>query len=472
MIINSGFVVALSLLTTLQYLAVASILSTEDYGFWGFLAAALTSLLWLKQVGVIDKYVQQDDPDDEVAFQKAFTLELIVTLGFMGLMLAAIPLLAFVYGMNGVVAPGLVLAAGVPALAFQAPFWIFLRRMQFVQQRVLESVGPVVSFIVTIALAVGGAGYWSLVIGLVAGNWVAAIACVVVSPYPLRLRFDRATARRYLDFSWPMFVAGISIVLMAQVPILVATDALGLAAVGAIALANLIPSYARQASDIVTQTMYPGICAVKDRTDLLLEAFTKSNRFGILWGVPVGVGMALFAAPIVEFVIGEKWEFAVGLLQIVGLATALNQFGFNWTAFYRALDRTKPIAVAHVLQAVAICAIATPMMAAWGLDGLAAGIAISTAIYALVRLYYLAQLFPVRGIVRQTLRAMVPSAAGAAAVLSMRALAGDGGLELALAELALYLAVVGGASVLAEGALVREAVGYLRKRPQARPAAA
>ena len=43
---------------------------------FGVLAAVLGTLLWLKQVGIGDKYVQQDDDDQERAFQLAFTLEL------------------------------------------------------------------------------------------------------------------------------------------------------------------------------------------------------------------------------------------------------------------------------------------------------------------------------------------------------------------------------------------------------------
>ena len=48
---------------------------TSDYGVWGVLSIALAGLFWFKQVGVGDKYVQQDEPDQELAFQKAFTLE-------------------------------------------------------------------------------------------------------------------------------------------------------------------------------------------------------------------------------------------------------------------------------------------------------------------------------------------------------------------------------------------------------------
>ena len=472
-IINGGFLVGLSILSMLKGFIVAAILSTTDYGLWGFLAAALGSLYWLKQIGIADKFIQQDEGDEELAFQRAFTLEAIVNGVFLLLILGVIPLLAFVYGLDEVVAPGLVLAATVPAATLQTPLWIFVRRMQFLKQRLLQSISPIVGFVVTIAMAVAGYGYWSLVIGVLVGAWAAAVAVLIASPYRLRFRFDRATARSYFTFSWPLFIAGASIVAMTQLPVLVAAKAVGLAGVGAIALASLIPAYARQASDVVTQTMYPGVCAVKDRADLMLEAFTKSNRLGILWGAPLGVSLALFAPDLVDYVLGSKWEFAVGLLQAMGLVTAANQFGFNWTAFYRAIGVTRPIATASVIQAVAICAIAAPLLAVEGLDGFAIGMGIATAIYLVVRAYYLTKLFPGFSILRHSVRAHAPTVAGVLVVLGGRALlGGDRGVEVAIAELLLYALTVLAATLAAEGALVREALGYLRKRGRPQPTAA
>ena len=38
-----------------------------------------------------------------------------------------------------------------PLIALQTPIWVFYRRMEFRRQRILESVNPVVTFIVTVA---------------------------------------------------------------------------------------------------------------------------------------------------------------------------------------------------------------------------------------------------------------------------------------------------------------------------------
>jgi len=75
-LVNSGFTVAFSALSLLKGFILAAFLSRSDYGVWGIVVVSVGTLVWLKQVGIGDKYVQQDEDDQEAAFQKAFTLEL------------------------------------------------------------------------------------------------------------------------------------------------------------------------------------------------------------------------------------------------------------------------------------------------------------------------------------------------------------------------------------------------------------
>src|ERR1700712_2748368 len=76
-LINGAFLVGVDSLSVIKGFVVAGLVSTGDYGIWGILVVALGTLGWLKQVGVSDKYIQQEEADQEAAFQKAFSLEAI-----------------------------------------------------------------------------------------------------------------------------------------------------------------------------------------------------------------------------------------------------------------------------------------------------------------------------------------------------------------------------------------------------------
>jgi O-antigen/teichoic acid export membrane protein len=465
-IITGAFLAALNALGIVKGLLVAALLTTTEYGVWGVLFVTLNGLLWLKHVGVSDKYVQQEEPDQELAFQKAFTIEVLFSGALLVLLLAAVPALAAITGHDELIAPGLVLAAALPAGALAAPVWVFYRRMDFLRQRLLQSVDPVVGFVVTVVLALAGAGYWSLVVGIAAGAWCSALAALASSPYRLALRFDRGTLREYVGFSWPVLVATLAGMLIAQLSVLAGEAELGLAGAGAIALGATLVSYTDRIDQVITATLYPAICAVRDRTDLLFESFVKSNRLALMWGIPFGAGLSLFASDLVEFVIGEEWRPAVGLIQAFGIMAALNHIGFNWEAYYRARGDTRPLAVVTVITLVAFLVVVLPLLAADGLNGFALGMAVMAVVALAGRWFYVSRLFPGFAAARHAARAIAPTLPAAGAVLLVRlAESGERSFAMALGELALYLAVTAAFTLVLERPLLREVLGYLRRAP-------
>ena len=462
-IINTVFLVAVTVIGFLKGFLVAGFLTVEDYGFWGIIIVSVSTLTWLLSTGFANKFIQQEEEDQELAFQKAFTLEVIFGLIGLAIMALLLPPILLLYGKEELLPAALVFALYFPSAAFTAPLWVFYRQMDFVKQRLLEGLNPIVAFVVTIGLAIAGAGYWSLVLGVVIGAWASALAAIIYTPYPLRLRFDRETAREYIGFSWPLLIYGANGLIIAQVSVLLGTWQLGVAAVGAITLTATITQLAERVDQIVTGTLYPAICAMQDKTELLLETFVKSNRLALMWGMPFGVGIALFAGDIVHYGIGDKWELAIGVLQAFGLIAAANQIGFNWHSFYQARSETKPMAVVSGVMASVFLITVIPGMITWGLDGFSAGMAAMTIAGIAGRTYFLKQIFPGFKIFRHLVRAIAPTIPAAAAVGLMRLFDGDRSVEIALAEAALYLTVTVVATAAFERRLVAELTGYLRK---------
>ena len=462
-IVNAAFTIGVSLLALVKGFILAGFLSRADYGVWGVLAVSLGTLVLLKQVGISDKYVQQEDDDQELAFQRAFTMELLVTGAFVVLLLAALPLVAWVYGEPKLILPGAALVAILPAGLLQMPLFVHYRRMDFVRQRLLQSVDPVVAFAVSIALAVAGAGYWAFVAGILAGAWAAAAAAVLTSPFKLAIRYDRLTLRSYFGFSWPLFIAMLGSVVIAQSSALMTDLHLGLAAVGAITLAHTITQFAERVDHLITETLYPAICAVRDRVDLLQESFVKSNRLALMWSMPFGFGLTLFAPDLVDFAIGDQWQPAVVVLQVYGAAAALSGVAFNWDAYFRAVGDTKPMAVASMAAMVTFLVTAIPLLIEFGLPGFAAGIAAQAVAHMLCRAWFLSRLFRGFHYVGHALRAIVPTVPAILAVLLVRWVEeGDRTALMALGELAFYLGTIAACTVAFEGRLLREALGYLR----------
>lgn len=465
-LINGAFLAGVNGLSMLRGFIVAGFLTTAEYGVWGTVLSMLAVLFVLKQIGITDKYIQQDEDDQVRAYHVAFTFELVVTSGFAVLGTSLMVGAAVVYGHPEVLAPGLVLLLSMPALALQFPLAHFYRRMDFRKQRTLQAVDPLTAFVVTIALAVAGAGYWSMVIGTVAGAFAGAAAALANQPYRPKWVFDRSQVRGYFGFSWPILVAGLSAIVTGQGLLAIGQTELGLAGVGIIALVAQVSQVTDRADKAITDTMYPAICAVQGRVDLLMESFTTSNRLALMWAIPFGAGLALFADDLLVRVMGPEWADGVSLLQATAVALAIHQIGFNWTAFYRARGDTTPIAWAGLVGVVTFLVLVLPLTLSDGLDGLGLAVLLAELVYLPLRLFFLRRIFPRLDVVRHVARALLPSVLPVLVVLAARELHGGDGRTLgrALVEASVYALLTAACTIALERPLLREAIGYLRGR--------
>ncbi len=283
---------------------------------------------------------------------------------------ALAPVLAAAYDDNRLLGLTLAVTYLPVAFALQAPQWVFFKRMDYVRLRTLQVIVPLGTVIVAVPLLLAGVGVWALVIGPFCGNLAAVIAAWRASPYALRLRPDREAARRYLRFSWPVFVTAAIALLVAQGQIAVFGDPRRTCqAAGWITLAATLTRYADRADQILATTIYPAIVQVRDRVDVLEELFAKANRLTLIWAFPFGAGLALFGPDLIVFVLGDEWRGAIVLLGGLAIALGLQQIGYSWFAFYRARGESWPQAVESAVFGVSFAALAIPGALLWGVVG-------------------------------------------------------------------------------------------------------
>lgn len=469
-LLNGGFVGGAELLLVVQGIIVTAILGPEAIGLYGAVSATAVTITNLKRVGIDEEFVRQAEAEQEEEFQRAFTLDLSLSIVLSFVIAAAAPFVALAYDDDRLLALTLAVSYLPVAFSLQAPTWIFFRRMDFLRQRLLQVIVPVVTFAVTVPLAIAGVGVWSLVIGPFVANATAAVAAIAVSPYRLRIRRHRATASRYLRFSWPIFVSAVALLIVLQGQVLAFDLAEGLAAAGFITLAATLTRYADRVDRILASTIYPAICVVQDRPRTLAELYEKSNRLGLVWVVPFCAGLVLFTPDLVEFVLGDDWEPAVGLLQGMAVAAGLQQLGYNWFSFYRAANNPRPQAVESVVMVGSFLLLAVPGLFAWGFDGFVAGRIVGVLLMLAVRRHYVRELLPGVGLGRLAGRALAPVFGAVAAVVAVRlAFWGEREPAQAVAEIVLFIGATTALTWRFERGLLREAGGYLRRAPASAP---
>jgi O-antigen/teichoic acid export membrane protein len=471
MLINGGFQVGLVALSAVRGFVVAMFLSRSDYGLWGLIGLTIWTALGLKtQFGATEKYVQLSDEDEEPAFQRAFTVELLFAGAAAPLAIGVLLGVVAVTGDDRILVPSLILLLLLPATVMQFPLAVFYRKLDFRRQRMLQAVDPLVGTSVMIGLAAAGAGYWSFVIGTLAGAWAVALVVWQASPYRLALRYERGTLRQYLGFSWPLLVGGFATLGLFYGIYLEGNAVIGVAALGAFTLAGNIVQFTDQADDIITATLYPAVCAVKERLALLSEVFVKSNRLSLMWAVPFGVGVALFASDLARLILGPRWSAAVPVLAIMGLVTAVHHVGYNWGAFVKARGTTWPLAVSAVVVNSVVVGSSVFLMARYGVTGLGLAFALGEAVGFVIRGVWLVRFFPGVRILSHLVRAFAPTIVAAVPIILLHQIVGEERtLPAAAAVFALYVVLTLAATTALERPLIREAIGYMLRRAHSIP---
>ncbi|HYH58121.1 MAG TPA: oligosaccharide flippase family protein [Thermoleophilaceae bacterium] len=463
-VLNGVFMGGTQLLALAQGLIATAILGPAGIGLYGVVSITAMSVVELKRIGVDEGFVQQTEADQEAEFQKAFTVELMLA-GIAAAVIALLaPIVAWAYGDWRLFALTLAVAYLPVAFALQAPGWVFFRRMDFLRVRTLQAIVPVVSFVVAVPLLVADVGVWSLVIGPFVASVVAVVVAIRMSPYPLAIRFDREAVGRYARFSWPIFVSSAALLAVQQGQLLAFDIEGGLEAVGFITLALLLTRYADRADQVVTTTIYPAICAIRDRVPTLEDLFVKSGRLTLMWVGTFCAGLVLFAPDLVEFVVGDEWEPAVILIQGLAVAAALQQIGYSWFAFYRARGDSRPQAVESAVMVAAFAVLAVPALFVWGAEEFAWARVVAVLPVLLVRGVYVRRLLPGVSLPLLALRAAAPVLLGVAAALALR-LSWDGAREgwQAGAEIAVWVAATAAATYALERPLLRELRASLRR---------
>ena len=214
---NAVFLSGAEGLVLLQGLLATALLGPTAIGLYGIVATTAMTIVQLRRVGIDEAFVQQaGDADEEVEFQRAFTVELALGLVAALLIAALAPVLAVAYDDDRLLALTLAVAYLPVGFALQAPQWIFFRRMDYLRLRVLQAIVPLGTVAVATPLLLAGVGVWALVIGPFVRQRGRRGRRLAASPYPLRLRLDRAATRRYLRFSWPIFATSLGRALVAQ----------------------------------------------------------------------------------------------------------------------------------------------------------------------------------------------------------------------------------------------------------------
>lgn len=422
-VVNIVFGTVMQALAAVQSVIIGRLLGPEVMGIYALATGGVVIGTTLKNFGISQKLVQERETDLFTAYGVAFTLEIILAGGAFVLVGGVVgPVLAVAYHRPVLVPVVAALSLSVFTTAFlYLPAALPYREMNFVRRNLILSVGPAVTFAVTVPAAVKGLGIWSLVAGDLTGFTTAAVVMFTVGSVRPHIVLDRSLMRRFVRFGGPLWGASLLSTVSGWISTVVVSGLLGVPALGYFTLSQSWASQATQVDGFLSDTLYPALCSIQSSVARQRRAFTVACRLSMGWAAPVGAGMIVFASPVVHTLLGNRWAPAIFLMRAEGAGVMINSIAYSWNRFYSARGDNRPTLVASALAAFWLLAVFVPLTVVFGLHGVAGAIVLLTIGTYLLRRHYLSRIFDDLRLISMVWREWLAAAVGAAAVLGCRA---------------------------------------------------
>lgn len=302
---------------------VARILSPEDYGLLSMASVLLVLISLMSESGIGTTVLAVRDISSAQIAQLNGAAVIIGLVGFAIACAAARPVGSFY---EQAALPWIVVGASVTLIltSFRTvPSALLQRELRFPRLAVIEGAQGLVQAIATIALALLGFRYWSLVLGGLIGTLVATAATVVSRPYPLR--WPRwLTLRPLLSFTQHILFSRIFWYSYSNSDFIVAGKRLGADALGAYSYAWTLASMpVDKITALVGSVTHSLFAAVQHDIPALRRYLLTITEALAIVTFPFTIGIALVAEELVPAVFGEKWRIMTVPLQVLAAYAAV-----------------------------------------------------------------------------------------------------------------------------------------------------
>ncbi len=311
------------LITWASVLAAARLLSPSDFGLVEMAAYFTVVTNLLAEFGISAAVLQMPELDRRVIAQLNTISVLFCTLAF-GLSAAGAPLVAAFFRSDQLRLLVVISSVNLLITGFQAiPGGMLQRRMDYRRLSLAEAALALVQAVVTVGCALFGAGYWSLVAGMLAGKASSAVLTACWSPVPFALpKWGEISAP--LRLAWHVTVGRLAWVMYSQADGIVVGRTMGNAVLGTYRLAiSLAGAPAEKVSLLIMRVTGPLFANVQDDVTLVRRYLSIMTEFLALTVLPLTLGLAAVAPDAVAVILGPKWAEAVSPLRWLAVFAAI-----------------------------------------------------------------------------------------------------------------------------------------------------
>lgn len=255
------------------------------------------------------------------------------------------------------------------------------RKLLFKEIMICNTVSYVIGYgIVGITLALMKKGVWSLVFAVLVTRFVFAVMIFFMSPHSLKPLLGKKEFSQLITLGGGFILGNTFNLVARQADSFIVGKLLGMNAYGiynrAYHLTNLPINYF---SEALARVLFPAMADIQEEKERLKKVYTRGVELISSIGLPVSIFLFIAAPEIVGAILGDQWDRAVPILQILSLGIIFKIGNSLSNALNRAAGAVYRSAWRLFIYMILVIAGAAAG-AAWGLPGVAVGILIAVLV--------------------------------------------------------------------------------------------
>jgi O-antigen/teichoic acid export membrane protein len=314
-------------LQMLQVFVLARLIGPTDFGRMAVVVALLPIVAVFAEMGLSSALIQRAQVTrEEIATLYSINIAAGALL-FVAIWIAA-PLVERFYQMRDLTSM-VRFTAGVFLLAPLGQIYraLLQKRLEFRSLAQINLTAQIAAAVGAIALALAGAGVWSLVAGYLLGEALTAAGLAQVARrrgYWAGLAWNLPAVRDYLTYGGLRVAAMVANSINSRIDQLTIGHAMGPATLGFYSIAQrLSMEPVQRINPIVTQVAFPVLSRVQDDISRMQRGYLRMIAVVSAVNAPLLVGLATTAPLVVRIFLGPRWEPAVPLLGVLSIYALL-----------------------------------------------------------------------------------------------------------------------------------------------------
>jgi O-antigen/teichoic acid export membrane protein len=345
-VISAGSLVFTQLVSLVQTLILARLLSPAEVGWFAAGTVLSGFLITVAEGGMSNALVQSENRVDDVAIT-VFWATLLTGIGWAAVAVLCAPVISRIFHNDTV---GLISAVSAGTIVLHAltyvPDALMQRRFDFRERMIVQPVTAVTFAVSSVALCANGFGVWGLVIGTYCSvvAWLVA-AWILAGWRPWSGgRASYGLWRELARFSLPLVVWTVVNRARDMLETAVVGGALNATALGYYRYGRRLGAVPETAViSVVSYVLFPAFARLAGDAERFRSAFLRALRVLWLLMVPIALFILAVGEPMVTVLLGEKWRGAGAMLVAlagIGPGVALMAVGME---SIKGLGRTRAL---------------------------------------------------------------------------------------------------------------------------------